>query len=146
MARRDIIVIGASAGGLEALKSLVARLPASLPAAVFIVWHTTPDGPGLLPEILSAAGALQVRHGIDGEPILPGRIYVAPPDHHLLVEPERVRLTRGPKENRFRPAVDALFRSAAYAFGPRVIGVVLSGLLDDGTAGLWAVKDHGASP
>jgi two-component system chemotaxis response regulator CheB len=102
-----------------------------------------PDGPALLPEILSAASPLPAINPVDGEPLRPACIYVAPPDHHLLVEPERVRVTRGPKENRFRPAVDALFRSAAYAFGSRVIGVVLSGYLDDGAAGLWAVKDRG---
>lgn len=143
MIQRDLIVVGASAGGLDALKPLVAGLPAWLPAAIFVVWHTSPEGPSLLPEVLNRVSSLPAHQGVDGEAILPGHIYVAPPDHHLLIERDRVRVTRGPKENRFRPAVDALFRSAAYAFGARVIGVVLSGLLDDGTAGLWAVKDRG---
>jgi two-component system, chemotaxis family, protein-glutamate methylesterase/glutaminase len=143
MAHRDIVVIGASAGAFEALKQLLAGLPADFPAAVLIVRHVQSTGPALLPEILSAAGPLPAIHPVDGEAIRPGSIYVAPPDHHLLVEPTRIRITRGPKENRFRPSVDALFRSAAYAFGSRVIGVVLSGYLDDGTAGLWAIKDRG---
>ncbi|HEU5097728.1 MAG TPA: chemotaxis protein CheB [Roseiflexaceae bacterium] len=143
MARRDIIVVGASAGAFEALKQLVAGLPADFSASLLVVRHIPPTGPGLLPEILSAAGSLPVVAGTDGDALRPGWIYVAPPDHHLLVERDRVRVTRGPKENGFRPAVDALFRSAAYVFGPRVIGVVLSGALDDGTAGLWAIKDRG---
>jgi two-component system chemotaxis response regulator CheB len=143
MPGRDIIAVGASAGAFDVLRELVAGLPANFAASVLIVRHLPAEGPGLLPEILSASGPLPAIHPADGEALRPGRIYVAPPDHHLLVERERVRLTRGPKENRFRPAVDALFRSAAYAFGPRVIGVVLSGYLDDGTAGLWAIKDCG---
>jgi len=143
MPRRDIVVIGASAGAFDTLKQLIAGLPADFAAAVLIVRHMAPQGPSLLPEILSAAGSLPAVDAVDGTPLRTGYIYVAPPDHHLLVEPERVRVTRGPKENRFRPSVDALFRSAAYSFGPRVIGVVLSGYLDDGTAGLWVVKDRG---
>jgi two-component system chemotaxis response regulator CheB len=118
-------------------------LPADLPAAVFVVLHTHPTSPGYLPHILARSGPLPAAHAEDGEPIAPGRIYVAPPDHHLLIEDGHVRLTKGPKENRSRPAVDPLFRSAAYFHGPRVIGVVLSGMLDDGTAGLWAIKDRG---
>jgi two-component system, chemotaxis family, protein-glutamate methylesterase/glutaminase len=97
----------------------------------------------MLPEILNRAGKLKAKHPADGEPIAMGKIYIAPPDHHLLLELGRIRLTKGPKENRFRPAVDPLFRSAAYAYGSRVVGVVLSGALDDGTAGLWAIKDRG---
>jgi len=143
MPGHDIIVIGASAGGVEALQALVGDLPPDLPAAVFVVLHLAPEGPSLLPQILTRAGAVPAAVGVDGEAITPGRIYVAPPDYHLLVEPGYVRVTRGPKENRFRPAIDALFRSAAYAYGPRVVGVVLTGMLDDGTAGLWAVKDRG---
>jgi two-component system, chemotaxis family, protein-glutamate methylesterase/glutaminase len=143
MPGHDIIVIGTSAGGVAALQALVGGLPPDLPAAVFIVLHRPPEGPSLLAEILTHAGALPATQGVDGEVITPGRIYVAPPDHHLLVEPGHVRVSRGPRENRFRPAVDALFRSAAYAYGPRVIGVILTGALDDGTAGLWAVKDRG---
>jgi two-component system, chemotaxis family, protein-glutamate methylesterase/glutaminase len=97
----------------------------------------------MLPEILNRAGKLKAKHPADGEPIAMGKIYIAPPDHHLLLELGRIRLTKGPKENRFRPAVDPLFRSAAYVYGSRVVGVVLSGALDDGTAGLWAIKDRG---
>jgi two-component system, chemotaxis family, protein-glutamate methylesterase/glutaminase len=143
MPGHDIIVIGASAGGVEALQTLVGGLPPALPAAVFVVLHRAPEGPSFLAHILARAGALPAVDGVDGEAISPGRIYVAPPDRHLMVERGYVRVTRGPKENRFRPAVDALFRSAAYSYGPRVIGVILTGALDDGTAGLWAVKDRG---
>lgn len=143
MPKRDIIVVGASAGGLEALSSLCRDLPRDLPAAVFIVMHVSPHYHSLLPEILGRAGPMPVHHGVDGEPVRPGRILVAPPDHHMVLEDGRVRITRGPKENRSRPAVDTLFRSAAYARGPSVIGVVLTGNLDDGTAGLWSVKDRG---
>jgi two-component system chemotaxis response regulator CheB len=118
-------------------------LPGDLPAAVFVVLHTSPESPNLLPEILRRTGNLPASSPADGDPIEQGRIYVAPPDHHLLVEPNRIRVVRGPKENRHRPAVDPLFRSAAWAFGPRVVGVILSGALDDGTAGMWAVKTCG---
>jgi two-component system chemotaxis response regulator CheB len=143
MLTRDIIVVGGSAGGLEAFKQLVSALPPDVAAAIFFVWHLSPHTPSLLPALVAKAGTLPAHHPIDGEPIQRGQIYVAPPDYHLQLEPEQVRLTRGPKENRFRPAIDPLFRSAAYAFGPRVIGVVLSGGLDDGTAGLWTIKDRG---
>lgn len=143
MGQRDIIVIGGSAGSIAALKTLVAALPPALPAALFVVVHMSAESPGLLPEILDCASQLPVVPAEDRAPIRSGHIYVAPPDHHLLVEPGWMRLTRGPKENRFRPAIDPLFRSAAYAFGSQVIGVVLRGLLDDGTAGLWAIKDRG---
>ena len=146
MPNQDRIVIGTSTGGFEALKALAGGLPPDLPAALFIVLHIGPNGLGILPEILQRAGPLPAANARQGEPIRPGRIYVAPPDHHLLLEPSgHVRLSRGPKENRFRPAVDPLFRSAALAFGPRVVGVVLSGHLDDGTAGLWAIKDRGGT-
>lgn len=144
MAIRDIIVIGASAGGIEALRVLVGMLPKDFPASIFVVLHISPASPGVLPDILSRAGELQAVSPRDWQTIEPGRIYVAPPDHHLLLEPTGdVRVTRGPKENRFRPAVDPLFRSAARAFGQRVIGIILTGGLDDGTAGLWAVKQRG---
>ncbi|HET9295923.1 MAG TPA: chemotaxis protein CheB, partial [Candidatus Binatia bacterium] len=114
-----------------------------LNAAVFIVWHLSPYSTSLLPEILNRASKLKAKHPDEGEPIQMGKIYIAPPDHHLLLESGRIRLTKGPKENRFRPAIDPLFRSAAYAYGSRVVGVVLTGALDDGTAGLWAIKDRG---
>ena len=140
---RDIIVIGASAGGLSAFNRIVKQLPEELNAAIFIVWHLSPYSNSMLPEILNRAGKLKAKHPNDGEPIELGKIYIAPPDHHLLLESGRIRLTKGPKENRFRPAIDPLFRSAAYAYGSRVVGVVLTGALDDGTAGLWAIKDRG---
>lgn len=143
MRQRDIIVIGGSAGSIEALKTLLAALPPTLPAAIFVVVHMSADSPGLLPTIFDHISPLPVVQATDQTPIRAGHVYVAPPDHHLLLETGWMRLTRGPKENRFRPAIDPLFRSAAYAFGPQVIGMVLSGLLDDGTAGLWAVKDRG---
>jgi two-component system, chemotaxis family, protein-glutamate methylesterase/glutaminase len=143
MKTRNIIVIGASAGGFEALKKLVKDLPADLQASIFVVWHMSPGVTGVLPQVLTRHGPLPAKNAEDGEQIEPGRIYVAPPDRHLIIENSRARVTRGPKENRFRPAVDPLFRSAAYAYGPKVIGVILSGALDDGTSGLWTIKHHG---
>src|SRR5690554_765941 len=143
MEKRNIIVIGASAGGFEALKTIVQNLPSSLDASIFIVWHMGPDVRGILPDVLNKLKTIQTANARDNEPIETNRIYVAPPDHHLLIEEGRLRVTRGPKENRFRPAVDPLFRSAAYTYGKRVIGIVLSGGLDDGTAGLWRIKDSG---
>ncbi len=143
MTARDIIVVGGSAGGVDALQQVVAGLPADLPAAVFVVVHVPPHGPSALPRVLSRAGRLRAVHPHDGQSITPGTIYVAPPDYHLVVKPGHVRLTRGPRENRHRPAADALFRTAARSYGRRVVGVVLSGALDDGTAGLLAVKEAG---
>ncbi len=143
VSKQDIIVIGTSAGGMAALKQLVAQLPSNFAAALFIVWHVSPEVRSVLPQILANACPLSVAHATDREEIKPGRIYVAPPDHHLLVEPGHVRVSRGPKENRFRPSVDVLFRSADRAYGPQVIGVVLTGALDDGAAGLYAVKERG---
>jgi two-component system chemotaxis response regulator CheB len=145
MEKQDIIVIGASSGGFEALKKIVAGLPRDFAASVFVVWHMSADVRGVLPQVLNRLETVRAEHAYDGEAIMPNRIYVAPPDRHLLVEPGRVRVTRGPKENRFRPAVDPLFRSAAYAYGTRVTGVVLSGALDDGTAGLWMIKQRGGT-
>ncbi len=143
MPTRDIIVIGASAGGIDALKHLVRGLPAEFPAALFVVVHVPAHGPSVLPKILSRAGRLPAVHPVDGQPIEPGHIYIAPPDLHLLVKPGHVRLARGPRENSHRPAADPLFRTAAHNYGPRVIGLVLSGVLDDGTAGLQVIKRHG---
>jgi len=143
MPGHDVIVMGASMGGVEAFKAVVSKLPRDLAAAVFIVWHIAAESVGMLPRILKHAGGPPATNAEDGEEIRPGHIYVAPPDRHLVLEPGRVRVTRGPKENHFRPAVDPLFRSAALHFGPRVIGVILTGSLDDGTAGLWAVKASG---
>jgi two-component system chemotaxis response regulator CheB len=145
MATRNIIVIGASAGGFDALKKLIEKLPADFPASIFVVWHVSPDVTGILPQVLNRVGEMAAAHAVDGEAIEPGRIYVAPPDYHLLVERERVRVTKGPKENRFRPAVDPLFRSAAYAYNNQVVGIILSGALDDGTSGLWMVKHRGGT-
>ncbi|HTG55424.1 MAG TPA: chemotaxis protein CheB [Niabella sp.] len=138
-----IIVVGGSAGGVNALRAFVKGLAADFMSPVFIAWHMSPDASGILPELLSTLTSLKVAHALDYEPIAPGRIYVAPPDHHLLVEQGHVRVTRGPKENRFRPAIDPLFRSAAYAYRNRVIGVIVSGALDDGVAGLWTIKNNG---
>jgi len=121
----------------------VRGLPADFPGAVFVVLHIPTQSTSLLPRILSRAGHLPASHAIDGMTIQPGRIYVAPPDNHLLVEPDVVRVVRGPRENRHRPAVDPLFRSAAMAHGPRVVGVILSGTLDDGTLGMGIVKACG---
>lgn len=140
---QKIIVIGASAGGFEAIKTIVKSLPAHFDASVFIVWHMAPDIRGVLPQVLNRLNTIYAAHAYDKEEIKPNRIYIAPPDHHLLVEKGRVRITRGPKENRFRPAIDPLFRSAAYVYGTRVIGIILSGALDDGTAGLFTVKNYG---
>jgi len=143
VAERNIIVIGCSMGGVEALQRLVAPLPKDFHAALFVVLHLSPQGVSYLPTILSRAGELPAVHPKDGDPIRLGCIYVAPPDNHLLVENGTVRVMRGPRENRHRPAVDPLFRSAAHWYGPRVIGVVMTGALDDGTAGLISIKKRG---
>src|SRR5690349_14354606 len=143
MPTRDLIVIGGSAGSLDVLKTLVHSLPPDFPAALCITRHITPHAPNVLPQILAKHTALPTLSAVDGAELHPGHIYVAPPDHHLLVVPGHVRVTRSATENRFRPAIDPLFRSAAMAYGPRVVGVILSGALDDGTAGLWAVKQRG---
>ena len=141
---RDIIVVGASAGGLRALQTLVGGLPQDLAAAVFIVLHIGAR-PSAASRILNSSSPLPVAEAVDGGEIRNGHIHVAPPDHHLLLEPGRMRLTRGPRENRTRPAVDPLFRSAAEAYGPRVVGIILSGTLSDGTAGFSAIKRCGGT-
>jgi two-component system, chemotaxis family, protein-glutamate methylesterase/glutaminase len=138
-----VVVVGASSGGIDALTQLAAALPAEFPAAVCVVLHTSPQSPGVLDGILDRAGPLPARAVRGGERPQPGHIYVAPPDRHLVLEPNRLRLTKGPRENRFRPAIDPLFRSAAQVYGPAAVGVVLTGNLDDGTAGLWAIKQLG---
>jgi len=143
MATRDIIVLGASAGGVQALFTLLSDLPRDLPAAVFIVLHVSANAPGLLPGILGRECKLEVAHAIDGELIMRSRIYVAPPDQHLIIEDGSVRLVHGPKENLHRPSIDTLFRSAARWAGARVIGVVLTGALDDGKVGMRAVQQRG---
>ncbi len=140
---RDIVVMGASAGGLEALKKILGGLPSDLEAAVMIVLHTSSHARSLLPQILERAGNLPVSHPSDGEAIERGRVYIAPPGFHMIVESGVLRVLQGPRENLHRPAIDPLFRSAAAAYGPRVIGVILTGLLDDGTAGLMVVSASG---
>jgi two-component system chemotaxis response regulator CheB len=142
---QDAIVVGASAGGIRALKEVLRRTPADLPAAILAVIHIPAHAPSVLSHVLSGAGPLEVKVAESGELPKKGTVYVAPPDWHLLLEGGRLRLTRGPRENRVRPSIDALFRSAAVDLGPRVAGVVLSGTLDDGTAGLWAIKDRGGA-
>jgi two-component system, chemotaxis family, protein-glutamate methylesterase/glutaminase len=139
----QIVVVGASSGGVEALRIIAASLPEHLSAPVCVVLHTSPESPAILSDLLDRVGPLRVVTASNRERLAPGTIYVAPPDSHLLVEPGTLRLTKGPKENRFRPAIDPLFRSAAQVYGPAVIGVILTGNLDDGTAGLWAIKHLG---
>ncbi|WP_448205795.1 chemotaxis protein CheB [Azospirillum sp. sgz302134] len=142
---RALIVVGASAGGVEALEALARGLPPGLPAALCVVLHIG-ERRSAAPAVLATAGPLPASHARDGEVIRPGHIYVAPPDRHMLVEPGgRLRLSRGPRENGTRPAADPLFRSAAHAFGPKVVGVVLSGGLSDGTAGLSEIKRLGGT-
>lgn len=143
MDNRDTILLGASAGGVEALTRLCGGLPSDLPASLFVVQHVAPTARSVLPELLARAGPLPALHPVDGEAVRRGRIYVAPPDQHMLLADGHVRLRRGPHENRTRPAADVLFRSAAVSCGGRVVGVVLTGLLDDGTAGLIAIKRCG---
>lgn len=138
-----MIVIGASAGGLEPLREILRSLPTDLHAAVLVVMHTSAESPGLLADIIARDAQLITFKAGDGMNINPGRIYVAPPDRHMLVNGGKIRLDRGPTENRHRPAINPLFRSAAAAYGPAVAAVVLSGYLDDGTLGLQAVKAHG---
>ena len=145
MANRDLVVVGASAGGIEALQQLCAGFPPDLNAAVLVVMHTSNHANGLLPTILGRAGPLPVKHPEDGETVERGHIYVAPPDLHMVVEPGCLRTFRGPRENRHRPAIDPTFRSAALAYGRRVVGVVLTGMLDDGTAGLMVIDSHGGA-
>jgi len=140
---RHLVVVGGSAGSVEALIKLVGALPGDFPAAVLIAMHVAPEARSMLPRILTRAGPLPAEHARDGERIEAGRIYIAPPDHHLLVTGGHIHLSRGPRENGHRPAADPLFRSAAHSFGPRVTAVVLSGGADDGAAGLVTVKELG---
>ena len=145
MATKDIIVIGSSAGGVDALSRLCAALPADLPATIFVAQHLSPSARSVLPLLLARAGPLPAVSPVDGQAFERGHIYVAGPDRHLLVRPGKILVRRGPVENRTRPAINALFRSAARAYGGRVIGVVLTGLLDDGTDGLIAIKAAGGT-
>src|SRR5205085_3197560 len=137
-----VVVIGASAGGVHALLQIAENLPASFPAPVCIVQHVG-SNPSLLPDLLRYRGPNQAMHAEDGQQLTPGTLHVAPPDHHMLIEGDRLYLTQGPKENHARPAIDPLFRSAAVTYGPDVIGVILTGQMDDGSAGLKAVKECG---
>jgi two-component system chemotaxis response regulator CheB len=140
---QQCIVIGASAGGFGVLKVIAAQLPRDLFVPVFVVMHVSPHHRSHLPQILSKVGPLSAVHPQDGEKIQSGTVYVAPPDHHLLIDNGHVAVKKGPKENGFRPSIDALFRSAAYSHGPGAIGVVLSGALHDGASGLWSIKRLG---
>ena len=142
---RDVTVIGASAGRIAPLRQLLSELPADYPAAVFIVVHLAPEAPTVLHTVLNRVSNIPVGLARSGARICTGTVTVACPDLHLLLERDRVIVARGPRENRHRPAIDVLFRSAAVAFGRRVIGVVLSGMLDDGAAGLWAIKQRGGA-
>lgn len=142
MARRDIIVIGASAGGVETLERLISGFPPDLPAAVFITQHISAKASPILPKLLTPFSLLPADNAEDGEAIRPGKIYVAPPDFHLILEPGVVRLSHGPRENLQRPCINAMFRSAARHYGERVTGVLLTGLLDDGAAGLWEIQQR----
>ena len=138
------MVLGASAGGVQALQRLAADLPADFPVPLLVVLHVGAH-PSVLPELMSAWGPVPAAHGRDGQRLEPGRIYVAPPDHHMLVIGDAIRLNRGPKEHHSRPAIDPLFVSAALSCGADVIGVILTGMLDDGTFGLQAVKQCGGT-
>lgn len=142
---RSLVVIGASAGGVDALCRVVAHLPVDLAAAVCVVLHISPDSPSALAQILQRCGPLPCRTAADGDPLREGQILVAAPDHHLAIRDRHVALTLGPRENGHRPSVDVLFRSAAAAQGSRVIGVVLSGSRDDGSAGLAMIKHRGGA-
>ena len=145
MATKDIIVLGSSAGGVDALRRLCAALPADLPAAMFIAQHLSPSAYSVLPQLLNRNCPLPVLSPADGQAIEHGHVYVGAPDHHILIRPGHILMRRGPVENRTRPAVNALFRSAAVHYGARVLGVVLTGLLDDGTQGLIAIKAAGGT-
>jgi two-component system chemotaxis response regulator CheB len=143
MAHHDVVVVGASSGGVEGLITLLSGLPDDLPAAFFVVLHVRPDMPSQLPAILNRVGTLPVAHAVDGEPIRRGRVYIAPPGMQTYVHRGRIGVRRGPQENLHRPAVDPLFRTAAHHYGSRVVGVILSGALDDGAAGLAAIRRAG---
>jgi two-component system chemotaxis response regulator CheB len=139
-----IVVIGVSAGGMDALSRLVAQFPANFPAPIFIVQHISPDARSeLLVRTLNQHSKLECMEALNGEEFKSGCIYVAPSDHHMMLGEDKILITKGARENRSRPAIDPLFRSAAVAYGNRVIGVLLTGYLDDGTAGLIAIQRCG---
>lgn len=143
MARRDIIAIGGSAGSIEAVKRLVGGLPPDLPAAIFVIIHLSARNRNFVPEILQRETRMPVAAATEGAPIRNGAIYVAPPDRHLIISQQHIHLTRGPKEGLQRPSINVSFRSAAAAYGERVIGILLSGMLDDGAAGIWEIARRG---
>jgi len=143
--QRDLVVIGASAGGVDALQELVAGLPPEFPAAILVVLHVAATGTSVLPQILSRRGPLPAVFASDGQPLQRGQIFVAPADHHMLVHDGHIRLSQGPRENGHRPAIDPLFRSAARSAGGRCVGVVLSGMLDDGATGLQFIAATGGA-
>lgn len=143
MSNRDLVVIGGSAGAMQPLKEILRALPPDLPAAVAIVLHVPATSTGIFATVAGAATALPVSHAEDGDLVQPGHVYLAPPDRHLLLLDGRIRLGKGPRENLVRPAIDPLFRSVALSGGPRAIGVILSGKLNDGASGLAAIKACG---
>jgi len=145
MPTRDIVVVGGSAGSGAALKQLMSDLPADFPASLFIATHVPRESPGYLVDVLARLSSIPIAQAVDGQPIERGRAYVAVPDRHLLVIDGTVRLGDGPRENMTRPAIDPLFRSAALSYGPRTVGVLLSGMLNDGASGLRAIKDCGGT-
>jgi len=142
-AKRDIVTIGGSAGAVDVVKTIVRSLPADFGAAVFIIVHTSPRLPSHMPDILNRVGPLHVCHAAEGDAIVPGQIYLAPPDRHLIVAENHIHITRGPREGLHRPSINMTFRSAAGAYRERVVGVLLSGMLDDGASGMWEIARHG---
>ena len=144
--KRDIIVMGGSAGSIEAIKDIVRALPADLPAALFVVIHMSPRARSYLASILTNLGGLPAVQAVNGQRIEPGHIYVAPPDRHLVIANDHIHMTRGPKEGLHRPSINVTFRSAAATYDSRVVGVLLSGMLDDGASGMWDIaKQQGVT-
>jgi two-component system chemotaxis response regulator CheB len=145
LAKRDIVAIGGSAGSLSALQQMVSELPATFPASVLVTRHLAPHQPSHFAEVLAESSALPISQALDGQPIERSHVYVSPPDRHLLLLNGAIRLGSGPRENMSRPSIDPMFRSAALAYGPRTVGVVLSGMLNDGASGLRAIKACGGT-
>jgi len=141
--RRDVILIGASVGGLDAISRVLAALPVNLKAAIGVTLHRSPTHPSVLAEIFRARSNLEVVEAQNAQRFLPGCVYLAPPDHHLMFNGGFIVLDRGPREHHSRPSINVMFRSGAGSFGSRVIGVILTGNLTDGVAGLAVIKRHG---